>query len=309
MTMRTLHTAPQGLSLLAHALKLLLRLMGRKKIWASVAGMEEGIRRVRQEGPARPGPSVLRHAELRTETIAGCEVYTLVPRDGVSAQTFLYLHGGGYIRPITKYHWEFLAWLVQAQRATVVVPLYPLAPESTCQATVQAVRSVHDLAAQRHGRFDAFIGDSAGAGLCLALCQDLRKAALELPRRMVLICPFVDVTLSNPAIIETDQRDLMLGLAGAREAGRLYSGDLPVDHPLVSPVNADLRGFPTMQLFVATDDIASHDALILAERAREAGVEAEVHIGHGLMHVWPILPIPEARTSRAAMNEFLQAGG
>jgi acetyl esterase/lipase len=123
---------------------------------------------------------------------------------------------------------------------------------------------------------------------------------------MVLICPFVDATLSHPDISETDKRDLMLGPAGAREAGRLYAGELPIDHPLVSPVNADLRGFPTMQIFVATDGIASHDALILAERAREAAVE--VQVGIGLMHVWPILPIPEARTSRAAMNEFLQAG-
>ncbi|MEN9539314.1 MAG: hypothetical protein RLZZ126_1549, partial [Pseudomonadota bacterium] len=182
MTTRKLHAGPQRPSLRAQALKLLLRLMRRKKIWASVVGMEEGIRQVRQEGPARPGPSVLRHAELRTESIAGCEVYTLVPRDGASAQTLLYLHGGGYIRPITKYHWDFVAWLVQARRATVVVPLYPLAPESTCQATVQVVRSVHDLAARRYGRFDAFIGDSAGAGLCLALCQYLQQAALELPR-------------------------------------------------------------------------------------------------------------------------------
>jgi acetyl esterase/lipase len=115
---------------------------------------------------------------------------------------------------------------------------------------------------------------------------------------MVLICPFVDATLSHPDISETDKRDLMLGPAGAREAGRLYAGELPIDHPLVSPVNADLRGFSTMQIFVATDGIASHDALILAERAREAAVE--VQVGIGLMHVWPILPIPEARTRRAA---------
>lgn len=75
----------------------------------------------------------------------------------------------------------------------------------------------------------------------------------------------------------------------------------------MSPVNADLHGFPTMQIFVATDDIASHDALILAERAQEAAVEVDVQVGPGLMHVWPILPIPEARTNRAAINEFLQA--
>lgn len=127
----------------------------------------------------------------------------------------------------------------------------------------------------------------------------------ELPRRLVLISPFVDVTMKNPAIPETDKRDLMLGPVGAREAGRIYAGDLPVDHPYVSPMNADLGGLPAMQIFVATDDIAGPDALLFADRTRQAGTEAEVHIGHGLMHVWPILPISEADISREAINKFL----
>jgi monoterpene epsilon-lactone hydrolase len=81
---------------------------------------------------------------------------------------------------------------------------------------------------------------------------------------------------------------------------------LPLDHPYVSPINADLSGFPAMQVFVATDDVTGHDALLFAESTRQAGAETEFHIGHGLMHVWPILPIKEADISREAINRFLQ---
>lgn len=306
MTMHQSHNAMPTLSLRAQVFKLLLRILRRKKLWAAVEGVDKGIQQARRKGPARPQKSLRQKAEVRVETIAGCEVYTLAPRGATSGERILYLHGGGYIRPITSFHWGFLEWLVLTRRATVVVPLYPLAPESTCQSTVQTVREIHDLAMQRVGLFNAFIGDSAGAGLCLAMCQDIKKTQCELPRRLVLISPFVDVTMKNPAIVETDKCDLMLGPVGTRQAGRLYAGDLPLDHPYVSPINADLRGFPAMQVFVATDDITGHDALLFAESARQAGAETEVHIGHGLMHVWPILPIKEADISREAINRFLQ---
>ncbi|MDE2299014.1 MAG: alpha/beta hydrolase fold domain-containing protein, partial [Burkholderiales bacterium] len=87
----------------------------------------------------------------------------------------------------------------------------------------------------------------------------------------------------------------------------LYAGELPIDHPHVSPINADVRGFPRMQIFVATDDIAGPDALLFAEGARKVGAQVEVQIGPGLMHVWPLLPIPEAGTSREAMDAFLRS--
>jgi acetyl esterase/lipase len=56
---------------------------------------------------------------------------------------------------------------------------------------------------------------------------------------------------------------------------------------------------------IATDDILSHDALIFVDQARASGSSVDLHIGHGLMHAWPLLPMPEARTSREAMSAFL----
>lgn len=293
------------LSLGAQAFKLLLRLLQRKRVYSSVQGLMDGIAQVRRVGPARPSDAMRKLLHVQSENIAGCEVFTLQPRVGTCNEAFFYLHGGGYIRPITKFHWAFLQWLVTNNACTVVVPLYPLAPESRCLDTVRIVRSVHDLATARHGEIKAFLGDSAGAGLCLALCQDLSKTRSKLPERMVLMTPFVDATMRHPSISETDRHDLMLGPEGVREAGRLYADPLDLDDPLVSPVFADLQGLPPTQIFVATDDILSHDALVFVDKAMAAGVSIDLHIGQGLMHAWPLLPISEARQSRDAMRAFL----
>ncbi len=218
----------------------------------------------------------------------------------------LYLHGGAYCRPIAKQHWSFLQWLVDEEGCTVIVPLYPLAPESSCLDTVRAVQDVHAWLLERHGRADAFIGDSAGGGLCLALCQELRAAGEALPGRIALITPWVDVMLTHPDIEATDRRDPMLAASGAREAGRLYAGALGTEHPLVSPLRADLRGLPPMLLLAGTDDILHHDAVAMADKARASGCSVELNLAAGMIHVWPLLPLPEAIEARCLISQFLK---
>lgn len=300
-------SAPPHISLRARALKALLRLMRRRHIYASVAGLMAGIEETRAAGPARPSAHICRELNVQLERIGTTEVYTLQPRKHAAGRpVFLYLHGGAYCRPITTHHWNFLGWLVSALDCTAIVPLYPLAPESQCVATLQAVRQVHAFMSERHVQFDAFIGDSAGAGLCLALCQDLRSSNEALPQRMVLMTPFVDASLSHPSVNKTAQRDPMLGISGIREAGRLYAGDLGVSHPLVSPLQADLHHLPAMQIFAATDDILHHDTLAFADKASESGCTLDLHVETGMIHVWPLLPLPEAHRSRKAITQFLQ---
>lgn len=295
------------ISLRARALKLFLRLTHRRRIYASVAGLMAGIEETRASGAARPSVRMRRQLNVQLERIGTMEVCTLQPRKpSPERPVFLYLHGGAYCRPITSHHWRFLNWLVTEHGCTAIVPLYPLAPESQCTATLQALRGVHALMCERHGPFDAFIGDSAGAGLCLALCQELRASNQALPNRLVLITPFVDASLSDPAVNETALRDPMLAIPGVHEAARLYAGELGASHPLVSPLQADLHQLPAMQIFAATDDILHHDALAFAKKAGDSGCAVELHVEAGMIHVWPLLPLPEARRSRSAITQFLR---
>ncbi len=296
-----------GLSWQAHAVKAMLRITRRRLIYASASGLMAGIAQTRRAGPARPSSSMFKSLDVQSEQVGPCEVFTLRPRlPRGSGPAVLYLHGGAYCRPITRHHWSFIEWLVAEQACTVIVPLYPLAPESQCVDTLRAVRDVHSLAVGRHGAVDALIGDSAGGGLGLALCQDLRAGDQPLPDRLVLITPCVEATLMHPEIEAGEANDPMLGAAGVREACRLYAGALGVDHPLVSPLRADLHGLPAMQLFVGTEDILHYDALSFASKAAESGCSVELYVAPGMFHVWPLLPIPEAHRARDAIARFLR---
>lgn len=289
-------------SLRHHALVLLLHAMRRRRIYASAESLQRGIAQVRSSGAAAP-PAPSAALSVQRRELAGHPVFTLAPARPVRApRPVLYLHGGGYVRPITPQHWGFLNWLVRTSGCEVTVPLYPLAPESTCTDTLAWVRAVHAQLAMRHApEAIHFMGDSAGGGLALALAQTLRDAGQPSAAQMVLITPWVDVAVPHPAAVRTAQRDPMLALAGVREAGRLYAGALPLDHPAVSPAWGDVAGLPPMALFVATRDMLGHDALDFAQRVRQTGGALELHLGQGLVHAWPLLPVPEARVARSAI--------
>jgi acetyl esterase/lipase len=246
---------------------------------------------------------------IEREIVNNIEVYRLSPRvKSPRAVPVLYLHGGAYIRPITSFHWRFLRSIVQQTGCTFTVPLYPLAPEANCAQTVDAVTNVYRRECARAGLESvAVMGDSAGGGLALALCYALRQKAIRLPRSLVLICPWLDVTMTNPSIALTEKSDPMLAVVGTREAGRLYAGDLDLRHCYVSPLYGEPGDLPPVLLFAGTNDIAHHDALLFAEKARIAGSLVDLQIGQGMIHVWPILPIPEGKEARAKIARHLLA--
>jgi acetyl esterase/lipase len=63
--------------------------------------------------------------------------------------------------------------------------------------------------------------------------------------------------------------------------------------PELSPINGPVDGLPETDLFVGTHDILYPDARAFAERT--AG---RVHLvaEPGLFHVYPLAPVPEARS-------------
>jgi acetyl esterase/lipase len=53
-----------------------------------------------------------------------------------------------------------------------------------------------------------------------------------------------------------------------------------------------------MSVYAGTRDILWPDAVVLAHRAEAAGVAVELVEAPGMMHVYPLVPIPEGRAAR-----------
>ena len=69
-------------------------------------------------------------------------------------------------------------------------------------------------------------------------------------------------------------------------------------------MHANLAGLPPLLVFVGTREILFDDATRIVEKAQSAGVEATLQIGQGLIHVWPVFPLPESAETLESIGEF-----
>jgi acetyl esterase/lipase len=278
-----------------------VELSGRKRVLASAPALLAGIADARRRGPALPPRAVQRALRVDLSEVDGHRVYTLFPPGQASPPRLLYLHGGAFFRSITPTHWRFLRRFVEVSGHSVRVLLYPLAPEHHGTAALDIIdRVFEDL-----GPHTAVMGDSAGGTLALALALRRCDSGASPPSSIVLITPMLDAALAGDDVLATARRDPMLDVPGLREAARLYAGALPLDHPWVSPLHADLRGLPRTLLFAGTDDLLHHDALRFAAKAREQGVDLTCVLGEGMIHAWPILPYAEGHQALTTIIAFL----
>jgi acetyl esterase/lipase len=120
----------------------------------------------------------------------------------------------------------------------------------------------------------------------------------------VLFAPFVDLTLETPGTDEAAARDPWLTLSKARLYGRWWGDGRPAD-PEASPLFADLAGLPPTLLMCGTRDLLQPQVRELALRAEQAAVAVTYVEEPGLMHVYPLLPVPEAERAWSQVKAFL----
>lgn len=237
----------------------------------------------------------------------GWPVHELTPTGGEPSAVVLFLHGGAYFRELKAQHWRFAAHLARDVGARVVVPVYPLAPTATATTVVPGVVALAtDLLAGGPTQPVFLVGDSAGAGMALAVAQELQRDGLR-PAGLVLVSPWVDVTCSDPRMAAVAERDPWLQAPGLRAAGEGYRGELPADHPWVSPIAGPLAGLPDLLVLSGTDDILTVDAERLVESVTAGGGNAELVRAPGQIHDYALHPTPEGRAARHRIVAWLRA--
>jgi acetyl esterase/lipase len=275
----------------------LLRASGQKRFYDNASALHHRLPRHQKPSMARPPRRLRRRCDVERHEVHGFPCYTFRPRGGASSDLHvLHLHGGGYVEQVEKHHWQYAADLVTRLGCAVTLPVYPLVPHHDHTATIPMVQAVYDeIEAERV----VVTGDSAGAALALAIAQNLRADGRPQPERLVLYSPWLDVLLADPVSELLDETDPMLGIAGLREAGRMYAEGTDPHDPRVSPIHADLTGLAPITLFIGTRDVLLPDCRRFRAQAREAGTEVDYREYSGMFHNWLMQAIPEGRE---AMN-------
>jgi acetyl esterase/lipase len=257
--------------------------------------------RARQAAPERGlrGCTVMR--------VEGCPfaVYDVRRTGSEPTHTVLYLHGGGYVSGIDRFHWRYVARLARGVGVRVVVPAYPLAPGHTWRDAHPPLHDLFDQLAIESPGGVTLMGDSAGGGLALEVAQQIAASAGPQPTGLVLLSPWVDLTGSTPGTDEAAAWDPWLSLSKMHLYGSWWAGVDDVARPELSPLFGDLSGLPPALVFCGTRDLLQPQVRALADQAPEAGWQVEYDEQPGLLHVFPILPIPEAGPAFERVKGFL----
>jgi monoterpene epsilon-lactone hydrolase len=263
-----------------------MRLVYRRKFVTEAAGIATLNRR---KGPHEPPK---RLAATRS-TVNGFPVY----RVGDGTRAVIYLHGGAYTSEIVSQHWSMVEHLARATGHAVHVPIYGLSPQHHGLAALDLVSAlIRSLDQPVY-----LVGDSAGGGLAMLAAQHNPG----LVAGFTMIAPWLDLTMSNPDIDAIEPTDPWLFRAGLRPIADAWTGGLALDDPRLSPIRGNLDGLPPMQILVGTRDITIADCRLLRDRL-PAGADLLYHEQAGAIHVYPLLPVPEAKAGRRAVVERIR---
>ncbi|MBB2991668.1 acetyl esterase/lipase [Mycolicibacterium iranicum] len=238
----------------------------------------------------------------RTE-FEGMKVWSLTPRRNATDDVVVALHGGAYVATASIFHWWTYADMARDTGATVIVPLQTLVTKGGTAAT-EVPRTANFLTAviDEHGAQNvSLFGDSAGGGLALAATQELVRRNATTPSRMVLLAPWLDVSMSDPRSAEV--RDPLLDIPNLVRSGAKWAGAAGTSDPMASPLFGSLQGLPPTVVYSSSRDLLTVDTVRLRDRVLAEGIpNVTFQFRAGLIHDWFTFPfLPDAHEDRAGV--------
>ena len=225
----------------------------------------------------------------------------------VAATGVLWLHGGGYAVGMKEMvHMSRAVGLVKRFGAVVLAPGYRLSLQSPYPAAMEdcytALLYLKEHAAALGVRPDQLMvgGESAGGGLCAAVCIRARdtgevSVAFQMPLYPMLDDRDTETSRDNHGRVWNTRRNHL--------AWRLYL--CGTDRARLSPCAAparltDFAGLPPAYSFIADGEPFYAETVRYFDRLRAAGIPAELDIYHTDLHAFDMMRPRDAQSVAAA---------
>jgi len=249
------------------------------------------------------------HVVIRPTSWDAVRGEVLTGPSSMARAVILYLHGGGYCIGSPATHRPITSVLALRSGLQVHVPDYRLAPEHPHPAALNDAMAVYRELIAEPGRRVILGGDSAGGGLALALALSIRDAGLPAPAALLLLSPWVDLACGGESMRSHAERDPMLSAAGLQRWASAYVGRMPVEHPLCSPLLADLSRLPPLLIQVGTEEVLYDDAERLHDRVEAAGGSVSLQVYPDVWHDFQLHAgvLSEANEALGRLADFARA--
>ncbi len=239
------------------------------------------------------------------EILQGEWVY--VNRAHMKKYVILYCHGGGYSTGSRVYARTLTTKLAMSTSMDVLSFDYRLAPEYPYPAaTEDAMKVWNYLMLLGYGARDVILaGDSAGGNLALSLALQLKAQKRLLPRGLILMSPWTDLTASGQSHETKAAIDPVLNAGYLAEMTGNYAAKEKLNDPFISPLFGDYEGFPPVYIQVGENEVLLDDSVMLYRKLLHANVSVRLDRFPGMWHVFQMSPFKTAYEAMDKNAEFI----
>src|SRR5271169_1047422 len=248
---------------------------------------------------------------VEEKTIGGvrCDVITPIDLPAEKRNRVLInVHGGGF-NSVSGSLVEGIP-ISNLTGITVVSVYYRLAPEHPFPAAVDDTVAVYkELLKTYKPENMGLFGTSAGAILTGEVAVRLRHDGLPLPAALGIFSGTGDMSQSGDSQALYTVRGFNGNLTPPSKGPRTreYIGTADPRDPVLSPLYADLHGFPPTLFVTSTRDLLLSGTTILHRAFLRAGVDSQLVVFEALPHAfWYDYHLPETKEALAVMAKFFE---
>ena len=246
---------------------------------------------------------------IEQQAMAGVPVKIVTPLtipENKRNRVLINVHGGGFNSDSGSLSETVpIANLTQTK---VVAVLYRLAPEHPFPAAVDDTVAVYkELLKIYQPQNIGLYGTSAGAVLTAEVAAKLRQINLPLPGVLGIFSGMGDFAHAGDSIAIYALAGLAGPLSPPSKEPHLneYAGSTDLKDPVLSPLYADLKGFPPTLFITSTRDLLLSGTTILHRAFLNAGVDAQLVVFEALPHAfWNDAKLPESKEADHIMASF-----
>ncbi|EFE93966.1 alpha/beta hydrolase [Serratia odorifera] len=214
---------------------------------------------------------------------------TLVTPDNLKTDAIvMYIHGGAYIVGEPAGYHGIGGNYASLLGARVYMPDYRLAPEYPFPTPVTDTVDAYEWLIEQG--VDAsnivLVGESAGGAMVVTVMVAARNRGLPLPAGGVSISPWANLEHSGASMTNREGLDPLNTKAGLDLLARTFLGDALPNHPMASPVFADVTELPPILIQIGENELMLSDAIRLATHLSDNRVRVNLEVWPGMFHAW-----------------------
>lgn len=272
------------------------------------AGLRERRTAFRDFMESLPEPTRIQIRRVDAGGVEGELMWPARLHHPIGRRAILFIHGGGFYSGSIRTHSLLAGSLAKAASSDVLLIDYRRTPEYGYPAQVNDALSAYRYlldSGYSNGNI-IVIGDGAGGNLALEAVLRQMSSRQPLPAAVVALSPITDLAVSGASVTANAGNDPVLDKNLLEALRKAYIGNNSATDPDISPLYADLSGFPPLLLQVGSGETLLDDTLRLADKAQKAGVDVTTQIWPGMPHQWQLFPslLEDADKAGQVIAEF-----